>query len=188
MGVDVSNRAIIEDARDQRFSLPAINKICVNHHVRGVKTTERQHAPPHRGRDLPADKRGGILPDKYWPLLAIRRAGGLVGMAQKQYAFPHICIIKANAAGRGVRLGDPHALRAMRSKRRIVERKKMFKRRGLKPNDLKVHNGLSSCKQHRPRQRRCWPFPDLPMRLNQITAPAHDLAASIALYEHSGLS
>jgi catechol 2,3-dioxygenase-like lactoylglutathione lyase family enzyme len=38
----------------------------------------------------------------------------------------------------------------------------------------------------RPRVLR-WPFPDLPMRLNQVTAPAHDLAASIAFYEALGL-
>lgn len=82
MGVDVSNRAIIEDARDQRFSLPAINQISFNHHVRGVKTAERQHAPAQRRRDFPAQKTGDILPYKYWPLLVIRRAGWLVGMVQ----------------------------------------------------------------------------------------------------------
>lgn len=107
-----------------------------------------------------------------------------MGVVQQNDALTDLRIVERDAAGCGGFFGDVQALCAARCQLLVAHGVEMGEGRGVETANLECHPG--NVVQN---ARLRWPLSVHAgaMRLNQITAPASDLEASIAFYELLGL-
>lgn len=184
--MDVGDVWVGEEALDQRCSLRPFGEIGFDHHVVGVEAAERERAAGKCGRDDGARGEAGVgLADEDRALLVIRRVGALVGVVEEDDAFADLGVVERDTARRGWLFGDADAAHAARGELFVAHGVEVGEGRGIEAGDLECHAG-NVVQIARVR----WPLSDFmlsAMRLNQVTAPASDLDASIAFYQLLGL-